>query len=219
VNARIDRVLVWFGAGSVLVELLGTFVGFAGGRSSLTISSSTRAVAKSIADPVSPVAWIGAYLELVSMGMFLAFAVWACARLGGGVLGAIGSSLATVYATLSIASLGVLDLVEYLQGHGLGVQAAFALTKINSALFVTTWFVSMFFLLAVAPLALAAGHRRLGVAAVAIAVVTLVAIPVSLDGLAQLLGFAWLGWLVAASLALRHPRRAPVPSPLAAATA
>ena len=44
--------------------------------------------------------WVGAYLELLSVGAFLAFAVWACVKLGGGLLGAIGHAAAAGYATL-----------------------------------------------------------------------------------------------------------------------
>ena len=42
---------------------------------------------------------------MLSFGFFLAFAVWACAKLGGGLLGPIARAAATGYATLSVASL------------------------------------------------------------------------------------------------------------------
>ena len=69
--------------------------------------------------PAGTAAWIGAYVELLSFGLFLAFAVWACARLGDGILGQVARAAATAYTTLSIASLGLMDAITYRsrQGH------------------------------------------------------------------------------------------------------
>jgi hypothetical protein len=154
-------------------------------------------------------AWAGAYAEVLSFGCFLAFAVWACAKLGGGLLGQIARAAATSYVTMSLAALGVMDTLAYRSGHGIGLQLGTALVTLNEALYVMTWLLSAFFLLAVGPLAIHAGHRRLGWSAIGVAVIVLILTPVSLDNLAQLANFLWLTWIVAASVALggRRPAR------------
>jgi hypothetical protein len=219
-NERLqDRVFAACGIGSVLLMLAGVAIGAAGGRQFATISSTPAQVAKAVAKPVTTAAWVGAYVEVLSFGCFLAFAVWACARLGGGLLGQIARSAATGYATLSIASLALLDAIAYRSGHGMGVQLASALITLNEALFVGTWFLSVFFLLAVGPLALIAGRRVLGWSALGVAGLTLLMTAVSLDNLAQMTNMLWLLWIVGASVALvRRPsaQRARVAIPQAA---
>jgi hypothetical protein len=213
-NERLqDRVFAACGIGSVLLMLAGVVIGAAGGRQFATISSSPAEMARAVANPVTTTAWVGAYVEVLSFGCFLAFAVWACARLGGGLLGQIGRSAATGYATLSIASLALMDAIAYRSGHGMGVQLASTLITLNEALFVGTWFLSVFFLLAVGPLALSAGRRVLGWSALGVAGLTLVMTAVSLDNLGQMTNMLWLAWIVGASVALaRRPQtqRAPV---------
>jgi hypothetical protein len=163
-----------------------------------------------VAKPAGALVWVGAYLQLVSYGAFLAFAVWAAAKLGGGMLGQLVRAAATSYATLSIASLGVLDAIEYRAGHGIDLQLASALHSVNEALFVATWSLSALFLLAAGSLALIAGRRRLGWSAIGIAFVTLVSIALSMqiEGpgiVSYMLSFAWI---VYASITLT--RGAPV---------
>jgi hypothetical protein len=206
-NERLqDRVFAACGIGSVLLMLAGVVIGAAGGRQFATISSSPSEIAKAVAKPVTTAAWVGAYVEVLSFGCFLAFAVWACARLGGGLLGQIGRSAATGYATLSIASLAVMDSIAYRSGHGMGVQLASLLITLNEAFFVGTWFLSVFFLLAVGPLALSAGRRVLGWSALGVAGLTLGMTAVSLDNLGQMTNTLWLLWIVCASVALaRRP--------------
>ena len=48
------------------------------------------------------------------MGLFLAFAIWACAKLGGGILGSIGRGAAIANVAVTMVSLGVLDAEAYL---------------------------------------------------------------------------------------------------------
>src|SRR5207247_11322809 len=136
------------------------------------------------------------YLELLSCGFFLAFALWACAKLGGGLLGRIAGSAATAYAAVGVASLAVGDAIEYRAGHGVGVQLGSALITLNQALYVGTWFLSSFFLLAVGPLALTAGRRALGRTAIATAAITLVLTAVSRDIFCQMANVPWASWIV-----------------------
>jgi len=202
-NERIhNRVFALLGIGSVAFMLAGVVVGAAGGREFATITSSPSDIADAIAKPVGAAAWAGAYIEILSFGCFLAFAVWACAKLGGGLLGQIGRAAATAYAGMSLASLAVMDTIAYRSGHGVGLQLGTALITLNEALFVMSWFLSAFFLLAVGPLALQAGRRTIGWSAIAVAAIVVVATPTSVDGIAQLANFLWLIWIVGTSVAL-----------------
>lgn len=204
-----DRLFSACGIASVALMLAGVGVGATGGREFATISSTPAQIAHALAKPAGTAVWIGAYMELLSFGCFLAFAVWACAKLGGGLLGAIARTAATSYATLSIAALAIGDAIEYRAGHGIGVQLGSALITINEALFVSTWFLSAFFLLAAGPLALTAGRRALGYCAIGTASITLLLTAVSLDNLGQMANLLWLIWIVWASIALARGKRAP----------
>ena len=204
-----DRLFAASGIASVLVMLAGVAIGATGGREFATISSTPAQIAHALAKPAGPAVWVGAYLELLSFGCFLAFAVWACAKLGGGLLGAIGRATATSYATVSVVALAVGDAIEYRAGHGVGVQLGSALITINEALFVGTWFLAVFFLLAVGPLALMSDRRGLGWSAIGTAAIILVLTAVSLDNLGQLSNLLWLIWIVGASIALGRGERAP----------
>lgn len=204
-----DRLFAASGIGSVALMLAGVGIGAAGGRQFATISSTPADIADAVAHPAGVGLWAGAYLELISFGLFLAFAAWACARLGGGVLGQLARAAATSYATISVASLAVMDTIAYRSGHGMGLQLATTLITLNEALFVVTWFLSAVFLLAAGALALQTGRQALGWSAVAIASIILVVTPISLDNLAQMTNLLWLAWIVAASVALarRRPSR------------
>jgi hypothetical protein len=202
-----DRLFAGFGIASVVLMLSGVGIGSIGHDRNLTISSTPAQVARALANTAGTATWVGAYVELLSFGCFLAFAVWACARLGGGLLGQIARAAATGYTTLSIASLGVMDAVAYRSGKGMDVQLGSTLVTLNEALYVCTWFLAVFFLLAAGSLALAGGRRALGRGAIAIAVVQLVTTAVSVDDVGQLTFMLWLAWIVWASVALARGRR------------
>lgn len=197
-----NRLFAAFGIGSVVIELAGVALSAIGNRSFVTITSSPADVRAAFAKPVTTAAWTGAYMELLSFGLFLAFAIWACGRLGGGLLGAVAASFATAYTTLSVASLGLGDTLSYRSGHGMSLQLATTLITLNEALFVCTWFLVVFFLLAAGPMALARGRTVLGWSAIAVAGITLITTAVSLDNLGQLSNLLWLLWIIGASASL-----------------
>ena len=203
-----DRLFGACGVAYVLLTLAGVVVGAIGGRTFATISSTPTQIAHDLAEPTGNLVWAAAYLELLSAGFFLAFAVWACAQLGGGLLGAIARAAATGYAAIGVAALAVGDAIEYRAGHGIGVQLGSALITINEALYVGTWFLSAFFLLAAGPLALSTGRRALGWSAIGTAAITLVLTAVSLDNLGQMANVLWLLWIVWASIALARGKHA-----------
>ena len=203
-----DRFFAGAGIASVVLTLAGFGIGSIGQSRTLTISSTPAQVAHALAEPAGSATWVGAYIELLSFGCFLAFAIWACAKLGGGVLGQIARAAATAYTTLSIASLGLMDAIAYRSGKGIGAQLGSTLVTVNEALYVCTWFLAAFFLLAAGPLALAAGRRALGRSAIAIAATQLIATAASVDNLGQMTFFLWLIWIVYASFALARGRHA-----------
>jgi len=206
-----DRFFALCGIASVVVELVGTFIAMGSGKiHSLTWSSSTATIAHAFSKKATTVVWVGAYLELLSVGLFLAFAVWACARLGGGVLGAVGQGAAVAYVAVVSVSLALLNAEAYLAGHGLGISAARALVTANGATFVATWFLTAFFLLAVGRLALVAGRRIVGWSAIAIAGFTLVATAANPSNLGQFSSMLALIWIVGTSIALARDKQAPV---------
>jgi len=203
-----DRFFAGAGIASVVLTLAGFGIGSIGQSRTLTISSTPAQVAHALAEPAGSATWVGAYIELLSFGCFLAFAIWACAKLGGGVLGQISRAAATAYTTLSIASLGLMDAIAYRSGKGIGAQLGSTLVTVNEALYVCTWFLAAFFLLAAGPLALATGRRALGRSAIAIAATQLIATAASVDNLGQMTFFLWLIWIVYASFALARGRHA-----------
>ena len=206
----LDRLFAGCGIAFVVLTLVAAGIATVGGKThNLTISSTPTQIAHAVAKPAGTAVWIGAYLELLSVGAFLAFAVWACAKLGGGLLGAIGRAAATGYATVTIASLGVMAAIAYRAGHGMGVQLATALVTLNEALYVGTWFLSVFFLLAAGALALSGMRRALGWSAIGVATITLIGTAVSLENLGQLSSLLWFAWIVYASIALARGKRAP----------
>lgn len=192
------------GAAFVLLELVG--FGLGGSTHQLTVTSSTADVASAIAGTASTASWVGAYLDVLGYGAFLAFAVWASARLGGGSL---ACAAATSYATLSIASLAVVDALAYRAGKGLTVPTARALSTVNEALFVTTWFVMAFFLLAIGLPALDQGRRLVGWAAVGAGVFTLVATAISVNTVGQVSTLVFFVWVIGASIGLGTRRSIP----------
>ena len=94
---------------------------------------------------------------------------------------------------------------------GLDAQLGRTLVTVNEAVFVCTWILSVFFLLAAGPLAFTAGRRALGWSAIGIALVTLVATALSFNNFGQMSGMFWLAWTVYASVrspaeSARHAR-------------
>jgi hypothetical protein len=193
-----DRTFAACGIAFVVLELVG--VGIGGPTHTLTITSTAAKLSDAISKPAGTLSWVGGYLELLSLGFFLAFAVWACAKLGGGLLGQIARAAGTSYATLSVASLAVIDAISYRAGHGIGVQSARTFVAVNEALYVGTWFLLAFFLLAIGAGALATAHRRLGWSAVGIALYTLAATAVSVNDFGQFGTLLFFAWIVCASV-------------------
>jgi hypothetical protein len=205
-----DRLFAGLGIAFVVLELVGSIIASVGGKThNLTISSTPTQIAHAVAKPAGTAVWIGAYLEVLSVGAFLAFAVWSCAKLGGGLLGAIGRTAATGYATLIAASLGITAALAYRAGHGISVQLATTLVALNEALYVGTWFLAVFFLLATGALALGGARRALGWSAIGVALLTLIGTAVSVENVGQFTVMLWFAWIVYASITLVRGKPAP----------
>jgi hypothetical protein len=210
-----DRWFALCGIAAVVVELVGTFIQMGSKDThSLTWSSSDASIVKAFSHHATTVVWVGAYLEIISMGLFLAFAIWLCARLGGGLFGSIARGMVIANTAVSMVSLALLDTSAYLAGHALPVSTARVLVTLNGATFITTWFLTAFFLLAVTPLALLQGRRIVGWSAAAVAAITFVGVAADPNNLGQLSSMLSLIWVVGTCIALlrRAPQRAAVPA-------
>lgn len=206
-----DRLFAACGIVFVALELGGTFLAMATGKThDLTVTTSTPKLAAAIAKPVGSGVWAGAYMELLSIGFFLAFAVWAAEKLGGGLLGSIVRAAAYVNAGAGVVALGSMNTLSYQAGHGIGLGSARTLTTLSESVYVGTWFLTATFLAGAGILAVHSGRRVLGWSALAIVAYTLVLTPVSVDGAGQFSQLLWLAWVVCASIALlrREPRHA-----------
>lgn len=208
-----DRLFALCGVLFVVLELGGAFIAMGSGKThDLTISSTTSDIAKAIAHPVGAGVWAGAYMELVSVIFFLAFAVWATEKLGSGSLGSVARLAAAANAGAGLVALGIGNAISYQAGNGMSVSTARALVTVNEAVYVSTWFVVAGFLAAVGLLALRAGRRIVGWSALGIVAYTLVLTPLSLDNFGQFSQMFFLLWVLGTSIALaRTPRRAAAP--------
>lgn len=206
-----DRLFALCGVLFVVLELGGAFIAMGSGKThDLTVSSTTSDIAKAIAHPVGAGVWAGAYLELVSVVFFLAFAVWATEKLGGGLLGSFARLAAAANAGAGLVALGIGNAISYQAGNGMSIGTARALVTVNEAVYVSTWFIVAGFLAAAGLLALRAGRGIVAWSALGIAAYTLVLTPLSVDNFGQFSQLFWLVWVAAVSIALaRTPRRAP----------
>jgi hypothetical protein len=209
-----DRFFAAAGVTSVVLTLVGALIAMVGGKThELTVGTSAAKLAKDLAEPATTATWIGAYVELIGTVVFLCFAAWACLRLGRGVWSVVGIAAATAYTAVTVSSLALMDAISYRAGHGIGTALARTLVTVNESMYVTTWFLFALFLAAAAVLAVASGRRVLGWSAAAIAAFTVVAAPVSFNGIGQASEMLFFVWTIGASIALlrREPRHATVP--------
>lgn len=202
-STRTDRIFAALGIGFVVLTLAG--VVFGGDLYNGALTDSAAKVAARIAKPATTANWVGGYLELLGVGCFLAFASWASAKLGGGLLGQLARATAAAYAAVIVADLGVIYGMGYSYGHGISIPVARAFDAVGKGVYVGSWFLTAFFLLAIGAQALAAARRNLGWSAVAAGAVTLAAIP-STDNFGQLSVFLLFFWVIGAGVALaRRP--------------
>ena len=202
-----DRLFAASGIASVVLVVAGSLVGSGGGEPSYTLDSTRAHIAHELAKPVGSSGWAGAYLQLISFGLFLAFAVWASAKLGGGVLGALARATAVSYTTLNVVALGVADALGYRAGHGVGAQLGIALaTRARHSSSPAGSLVPSSWPLPDRSRSLPAGDCSCSMGD-RIAVVTLVATPALVEHGGQVGYFLWLIWIVAASIALARGKR------------
>ena len=209
-----DRFFAGAGITSVVLTLVGAIVAMVGGKThELTVATPTTKLAQDLARPATTATWIGAYVELIGTVLFLCFAVWVCLRLGRNVWSVIGVAAATAYTAVTVSALALMDAISYRAGQGIATALARTIVTVNEAMYVTTWFLFALFLAAAAVLALAAGRRLLGTSAAAIAAFTLIAVPLSFNGVGQGSEMLFFAWTVAASITLLRgePRHAAVP--------
>jgi hypothetical protein len=209
-STRQNRIFAGCGLAYVALALGGALVAMSAGKThDLTVGSSTAKLAAALARPAGTGVWVGAYMEMLAVLPFVAFAVWAATRLGGGLLGSIVRGAAVANATATVVSLGINDAVAYRAGHGMSVPVARALVTVNEAIFVGSWFLTALFLIGAGALAVAARRRALGWSALGIAAFALIGAAVSFDGAGQFSILLWFVWAACAAVALARSERAP----------
>jgi hypothetical protein len=209
-----DRFFAAAGVTSVVLTLVGAIIAMIGGKThELTVGTPTTKLAQDLAVPASTATWAGAYVELIGTVLFLCFAAWACMRLGRSIWSVVGIAAATAYTAVTVSALALMDAISYRAGHGIGTALARTIVTVNEAMYVTTWFLFALFLAAAAVLALTAGRRLLGTSAAAIAAFTLIAAPLSFNGIGQASEMLFFAWTLGASITLlrRRPQRAAIP--------
>jgi hypothetical protein len=209
-----DRFFAGAGVASVVLTLVGALVAMIGGKThELTVGTSTSKLAQDLAAPASTATWAGAYVELIGTILFLCFAAWACLRLGRSIWSVVGIAAATAYTAVTVSSLALMDAISYRAGHGIDTTLARTIVTVNEAIYVTTWFLFALFLVAAAVPALAARRRLLGGSAAAIAAFTLIAAPLSFNGIGQACEMLFFAWTIGASITLlrRQPQRSAIP--------
>jgi len=207
---RLSRLGPLSGVLFVVLEIAGLAIGNAGGRASVTLGDPSSKVLKAFADPVGSGVWVGAYLELASLAAFAVFAAWLF-RSRRGPLATAGLIAAGTYVAVTVVSLVVSDVLEYRAGHGIGAQEILALFDLQAGLYVVSWGVAAAFL-ALAP---ATGWLRRS--ALAIAVLSLLAMAAPKADAAQLPAMLFLVWILVASVSLaRRPREVATTTPAAA---
>ena len=216
----VNRIGVGSGIASVALELAGLLVGVAGGRSTVVPGSSVEAYARAFADPVGPAFWIGAYLELVSFGLFLVFAGWLASvlRRGGeqhAPAAAVALAAGVAYASISLVSLSLGNALGLRTGSRVDPALLAIVQEAAVATYVATWVAAATFS-AAASAGLMARSPWLARTGLGLALALLVAVGAASSELAQLPMVLFLVWILAAGIALGRGRHAKV-SPTAPA--
>ena len=71
-----DRLFAACGIASAVLVHVGLFVGVASGQAFVNLGSSPAKVTHALANPAGTGIWVGAYLDVLGYGAFLAFAPW-----------------------------------------------------------------------------------------------------------------------------------------------
>jgi hypothetical protein len=197
---RLSRLGALTGALFVVLELSGVGIAAGAGRPTVTIADSPSKIVRSFADPIGSGAWLGSYLELLSLAAFAVFAATLFRARRGPVAGA-GLIAASAYVAIAGMSLLVGDVLQYRAGHGLGAQETLALFDLQSMLYVATWGIAAG-VLALAPVS---GWMRRS--ALAIALLLLVGAAAPKAGPAQFPTLLFFLWVLVTSVVLaRRPK-------------
>ena len=206
---RLSRLGPLCGLLFVVLELAGTAIGSAGGRAMVTLGDSNAKIVRAFADPVGTGAWIGAYMEILSMPAFAVFAVWLF-RSSSGMVVRVGLLGVASYLVITTVSLVIGDVLSYKSGHGLVTQTVLALFDLQAGLFAVSWAVAGG-ILAIAPVT---GWLRR--AALFIAALSFAGMAVPKAGPGQLAAMLFFVWVLAASVGPMLRRRgAAATSPVA----
>ena len=207
---RFSRIGWLSGVLFAVLELGGFAVGSAAGRANVTLADPDAKIVKAFADPIGSGAWVGAYLEILSLGAFAVFAAWLY-RSRRGPLGTTGLIAAAAYVAVTMVSLLVGDVLEYRAGHGMGPQQILMLFDLQSGLYIASWGIGAAFLL------LAPVKGWLRVSAIVVAAMGLAGMAAPKSDLGQFGAMLFLIWILVASITMaRRPHVAALARPAAA---
>ena len=209
----------------VVLELAGFGIGAAGG-------AYQDDIAKMVAKPPAPVAWVGLYLELLALLCFIVFAarLWATLRRAESDpawLSATALGAGLIFVSMTLVAFAAGAAATYRYGQGIDAQTARALHDMARAAFILSQAVSSVFIGTTAVVALRrqALPRWLGWGAAVLAVAVLAGVAVPDSALPMIPGFLFLFWIVAVSVVMMRRGEVPgaavrgtsVPSPSAVA--
>jgi hypothetical protein len=206
-EGRISRIAALSGALFVVMEFAGVAIG---SRPMVTLSDSSTKIVHELSAPVGSGAWVGSYLELMSLA---AFAVFAATLFGArrGPLATAGLVAAGVYVALTAASLVVAGVLQYRAGRGLGAAETLTLFDLQSGLFIASWAA------AAGVLALVPVGGWLRRSALGIAVLLAAAVAAPKAGPAQLAVMLFFVWVLVSSIVMaRRPHAARSAQPIPA---
>lgn len=213
-SRRLDRL----GALSGVLMVVLTFGGFAllgtaaGGL--LDLTSSREEVVRHFADPVPALFWVGGYLELVGIVLFIPFAAYLAevfrrAEGEGSWLPSTVFGSGLFFVVTGVVSFSAGATAYYRAGEGVDPDVLLALAHLRSFAFTIGWALAALFLATSGTLILGRNvlPRWMGWTAIALALALLVALATPKSELAQTPPMLMALWVLAISVALlRRPR-------------
>lgn len=198
----------------VVLEITGLGFGIANSFAAVDLDSSKREIARAFANPAPTGAWIGIYLEVLSVLFFIVFTarLWATLRRAEGdpgwlSLAAFGSAM--ILAAMTLFAFSSAGAAAYWAGHGLQ-RSRSPSGRLVSPL-ASSPGPSARYSLRFVPQRFYERARWLGWSAGVIAVASLAAVAAQISGPAQLPAFLFLLWILVASIVLMRREDEPVP--------
>lgn len=198
------RLPIASGLFAAVAIVAGFIVSAASGRAPVTLGSSTAEIAAALEEPAATGVWLGLGLEAAGLLAILVFGAALAERLTGWLAHAVAGA-AVAWSAVSLVAIAAVALYERQAGTGIDPETARAFVGLAGLLYAATWLIGAL-LLAVAGTVFG---RVLRWSAVAIAVLSVMALAAPASETAQLPAFLQLVWIGSASAALLRGVAAP----------